>query len=280
MKLAQRLAIGYIRTKFKLLSSISKKKAAAQAFELFCTPFLRNRKKIPPIFKEAENLEFTLHNQKVKGWRWNHPASKKAMIIHGFESTVLNFDRYIKPLIRKNYEVIAFDAPGHGRSAGKKITAPLYKEMILQIDRKFGPIHSFMAHSFGGLAVSLALEEINDRADQKLVLIAPATETSTAIDSFFRFLRLDNEIRIEFEKIIQRKGGQPSNWYSIRRAMRNIRATVLWFHDEDDDTTPLTDVFKVREENYPHIRFVITKGLGHRRIYRENKVSREVIDFM
>ena len=39
-------------------------------------------------------------------------------------------------------------------------------------------------------------------------------------------------------------------------------------------------VFKVREENYPHIRFVITKGLGHRRIYRENKVSREVIDFM
>ena len=44
--------------------------------------------------------------------------------------------------------------------------------------------------------------------------------------------------------------------------------------------TPLTDVFKVREENYPHIRFVITKGLGHRRIYRENKVSREVIDFM
>ena len=137
-----------------------------------------------------------------------------------------------------------------------------------------------MAHSFGGLAVSLALEEINDRADQKLVLIAPATETSTAIDSFFRFLRLDNEIRIEFEKIIQRKGGQPSNWYSIRRAMRNIRATVLWFHDEDDDTTPLTDVFKVREENYPHIRFVITKGLGHRRIYRENKVSREVIDFM
>jgi len=61
----------------------------------------------------------------IKGWRWNHPAERKVLILHGFESSAINFDRYVKPLIKKGYEVLAFDAPAHGRSGSKTITAPL-----------------------------------------------------------------------------------------------------------------------------------------------------------
>lgn len=289
MKLPQRLALGYIRTKFKLLSSISKKKAAEKAFELFCTPQRRNLKTPPKIFEEAEKLQLKVEGILVKGWRWNpvrtdhpggHPAERKVLIIHGFESSVVNFDRYIRPLIRKGYEVLAFNGPAHGHSGGKQITAPLYKKTIQEINKKFGPVHSFMAHSFGGLAVSLALEEISHTNDHRLVLIAPATETVTAIDTFFNFLKLDPAIRPEFEKLIIKKGGVTPSWYSIGRAMKHIRAQVLWFHDEDDDTTPLSDALKIKEQNRPNIEFVITKGLGHRRIYRDNKVSKAIIEFL
>ncbi len=62
--------------------------------------------------------------------------------------------------------------------------------------------------------------------------------------------------------------------------MKHIRAKVLWIHDEEDKTTPVSDVLKVRSENFTNIEFVITKGLGHRRIYRDNKVSKLVIDFL
>lgn len=216
----------------------------------------------------------------IKGWRWNAPADRKVLIIHGFESSAVNFDRYFRPLIRKGYEVLTFDAPAHGRSGGKKITAPLYKKMILEIHKKFGPVQSFMAHSFGGLAVSLALEEINHTAGYRLVLVAPATETVTAIDSFFKFLKLDPAVRPEFDKVIIKKGGVSPAWYSIRRAMKHIRADVLWLHDEDDDTTPLSDVLKVKAEKFSNIKFVITKGLGHRRIYRDNKVTKLIVDFL
>ncbi len=280
MKLTQRLALRYIRTKFKLLSAISKKKAAQKAFELFCTPQYRNKKKLPKIFEQAEKLQFSLDGISIKGWRWNHPAERKVLILHGFESSAINFDRYVKPLMRKGYEVLAFDAPAHGRSGSKTITAPLYKKTILEICKRYGPVQSFMAHSFGGLAVSLALEEMNHTDDYRLVLIAPATETPTAIDTFFKFLQLDPSLRQEFEMIIVQKGGVSSSWYSVRRAMKHIRAEVLWLHDEEDEVTPLSDVFKVKAENYPNIQFVITKGLGHRRIYRDNKVTRLVVDFL
>jgi pimeloyl-ACP methyl ester carboxylesterase len=280
MKLSQRLAIGYIRAKFKLLSSISKKKAAKQAFTLFCTPQRRNLKKPPKIFEEAESLQLKVEGILVKGWRWNHPGAKKALIIHGFESSVVNFDRYIRPLIKKGYEILAFDAPAHGKSGGKEITAPLFKKTIQEVCKTFGPVQSFMAHSFGGLAVSLALEEMSHNTDTRLVLIAPATETLTAIDTFFRFLKLDDAVRTEFDKIIIKKGGVSPAWYSIRRAMQHIKARVLWIHDEEDDTTPIEDVRKVQEKNYPQIHFVITKGLGHRRIYRENKITRQIVEFL
>jgi pimeloyl-ACP methyl ester carboxylesterase len=280
MKLSRRLAISYIRTKFKLLSAISKKKAAEKAFELFCTPQSRHKKPLSKIFEQAEKLHFKLDDVIIRGWRWNHPAERKVLIIHGFESSVTNFDRYIKPLIKKGYEVLAFDAPAHGRSGGKKINAPLYKRTIQEINKIYGPIQSYMAHSFGGLAVNLALEEISHTTDYRLVLIAPATETSTAIDMFFRFLQLDKAVRTEFEKIIIKTGGVSSDWYSIKRAMKHIRAKVLWFQDEDDEITPLSDVLKVKEQNYPNIEFIITKGLGHRRIYRDNNVSKQVINFL
>lgn len=280
MKFSQRLALQYIRTKFKLLSAISKKKAAAKAFELFCTPQLRNRKKLPRIFEEAEKLSLEVDGNTVRGWRFNHGGIKKVMILHGFESSVVNFDRYINPLVKKGYEVLAFDAPAHGRSSGKMINAPLYKKTIQEVCKKFGPVQSFMAHSFGGLAVCLALEEISHTADDRLVLIAPATETPTAIDSFFKFLKLDAAIRPEFDKLILKKGGVSPDWYSIKRAMKHIRVGVLWFHDEDDDITPLSDVLKIQSENFPNIKFVITKGLGHRRIYRDNKVVKAIIEFL
>jgi len=280
MKLAQQLAIGYIRTKFKFLSSISKKKAAQQAFTLFCTPMRRNRKPLPPIFEEATRHQFTLHGKLVKGWQWNKGGVKRLLIIHGFESSVTNFDRYVRPFLRKGYEVLAFDAPAHGRSEGKNITAPLYKEMILAINKQFGPVHSFLAHSFGGLAVCLALEEMPPISNRKLALVAPATETTTAIDSFFRFLRLDGDVRHLFDELIIQKGGHPPAWYSLRRILKKINFPVLWLHDRDDDTTPLSDAEQAAAENPEHVLFVITDGLGHRRIYRDNKVTKAIIDFL
>jgi hypothetical protein len=58
-------------------------------------------------------------------------------------------------------------------------------------------------------------------------LIAPATETPTAIDSFFSFLDLPKTIRPQFDDCIERMGGQLPGWFSISRAAANIAAQIL-----------------------------------------------------
>jgi Serine aminopeptidase, S33 len=280
MKLTQRLALSYVRTKFGLLSLVSKRKAAQKALELFCTPQSRKNKPPSVIFDEAEKLKFELEGIWVHGYRWNHPKNKKVLIIHGFESSITNFDHFVQPLINKGYEVLAFDAPGHGSSGGNMITAPLFAKMIITIHEKYGPIQSFITHSFGGLAISLALENIVHDESYKVALIAPATESETAIDQFFHLLHLNGEVRKEFNGLIAELGKHPAEWFSIRRAIKNTKAQILWLHDEDDEQTPLSDALKVKNENLANVKFIVTKGLGHRRIYRDSKTVQDVVDFL
>jgi pimeloyl-ACP methyl ester carboxylesterase len=281
MKFKEKIAIRYIRTKFKILSSISKKKAAEKAFELFCTPQFRNEKPLPPVFEQAEKLRLKFQEYSIVGYRWNKGGNRRALIIHGFESSVVNFDRYVSAFIKKGYEVLAFDAPAHGRSSGKQINALIYRDFLKHVYTAYGPIQTFLAHSFGGLAICMALAEITHDENSKIVLIAPATETKTALDLFFQFLHLDDElVRKEFETIIQKVSGHPPSWFSIPRALKKIKAKILWLHDEDDKTTPLKDVYKVKKENHANIHYVITKGLGHRRIYRDAEVARRIVEFI
>jgi pimeloyl-ACP methyl ester carboxylesterase len=176
--------------------------------------------------------------------------------------------------------VLAFDAPAHGRSTGKMINVLIYKEFINLINEKYGPVKSFISHSMGGLALSMTLEEWNHDESYKVVLIAPATETTTAANSLFKFLDLDEEVRKEFNAMIKKQGKQPIDWFSVARAAQNIKASVLWFHDKGDEMAPIADVEPVIKQNYLNFKFHITEGLGHRRIYRDNKVSKAIIDFL
>jgi pimeloyl-ACP methyl ester carboxylesterase len=280
MKLAQKITVGYLRIKFKLLTLFSKKKAAKQAFRLFCTPPSRDVKKLPPIFQQAEELRFPFTQYTIVGYRWNKGGERKVLILHGFESTAINFAAYIQPLVNKGYEVLAFDAPAHGRSSGKQITALIYRDLIKHVHGQYGPVQSYMGHSLGGFALSLALAEIPHDSNARMALLAPATQTSTAIDNFFDLLHLDDSLREEFENVIIAISGHPVSWFSVGRAMKTIKAKTLWVHDENDTVTPLRDALKVRAENYSALQFVITKGLGHSRIYRDTEVVKTVVDFL
>ena len=281
MQLKQKLAISYIRAKFKLLSLVSKRKTAEKAFELFCTPLLKSPNRQRTVFTWAEILHFKMDGVTIQGYRWNKDNPHKVLILHGFGSAAHNFHAYIVALLDKGYQVLAFDAPAHGNSEGRTVNAMQYCEMIKKIIRLYGPVNGFLAHSFGGIALSLAMENTPHDENTKIVFIAPATETTTAIDSAFKLLQInDKGVREAFDRIIFNKGGHLPKWYSIKRAMENIQATILWVHDEDDDITPLSDALRVKEKEFKNIEFVITKGLGHRNIYRDAVIKKRVIQFL
>ncbi len=282
MKLIQRIALKYYIFKFRAIEVVSITKAAKAAFELFCTPY--SKRKVyeePLIFGQAEKLSFQFQNLEIKGFRWKPQISNtyKVLICHGFDSNSYKFERYIQPLLRKGFEVLAFDAPAHGISTGKTITALLYSDMILKATSDYGPFYSIIAHSFGGIAVTLSTEKLKDNHLKKLVLIAPATETTRSLNDFCSYLNISNRLKQEMEKLILEIEGKPSSWYSVARIIQSITIPTLWIHDKADKITPYKDMEFLTQLNLPSVKFIITENLGHS-LYRENKITDQVLTFI
>jgi len=282
MKLAQRLLIGYYKTKLKTIGLVSHRKAAEAAYRLFCTPFAgRPKIKEPPIFHKAEKLSFVIDGLTIRGFRWktDNPISKKILIVHGFSSNAYKFEKYISPLKKEGFEVLAFDAPAHGTSDGKLINANIYKNTILRIESLYGPLYGIMGHSLGGLAASLAFEQLPGLKNRKLVLVAPATETETAISNFFRIIPVDEKTKSAFIQLIGELTGQPVSYYSVSRVIKSIKAPVLWVHDKQDTICTFNDVKPLLQLDLPHTHFHITGQLGHSKVYKDSQVCSTIVHF-
>ena len=282
MNIKQILALRYIRARLNILSLVSPRKAAIKAFRFFCTPRQRVVKKGSALFEGGEHLSFRIDKHTIRGHRWlpAYPPSKRVLIAHGFESASRNFESYIGILLQKGYEVVAFDAPAHGRSGGRRILLPDYVRVLRTIEQNYGPFDSYMGHSLGGLAVALFLENTPHTANTRLVLIAPAVETTTAVAAFVQILQLSPEVSKEMDHYVQEISGHPFAWYSLRRALGHIQARILYLQDEEDRITPLKEARLVQQDGHPNIRFLFTKGLGHRKIYKDEAIMDKIVSFL
>ena len=275
----QQILLSFFRTKIKLASLASVKWGAQIAFDMFSTPYRKSKKPKPAIFKKAENFQININGDNINGYRWNTNAKKQLLILHGFESRAYKFDMYITPFLNKGWGITAMDAKAHGKSDGKQIILPDYVAMIETLERVNGKFNAYLAHSFGGIAVSLHLEK-NSNPDAKLVLIAPATETDTAINLFSKIVGLGENVRNALDELILEKSGKPTSFYSVKRILPNLMNKTLWIHDKNDKITPLSDVEPLMDKKLSHIEYMITSGLGHSRIYKEEEVIEKLVTFL
>lgn len=280
MKIQKKVLYIFLRYKLILLSILFPKKCGNYAFTLFCTPPEKFKGSKAKIFETAEPLSFLLNNIRINGFRVSASGKNKVLLLHGFCSSIHKFEKLALAFSQSGYEVLAFDAPAHGISEGKTVNALDYCNMIQKINETYGPIDIYVAHSFGGLAACLALEKIIHSENTVLALIAPAAETTRALDNAFTILNISNKKikRLMIENILERSGKLPE-WFSVKRAIKNIKAKILWVQDTEDFITPMVDVEKVMEDKPVNTSFYITQGLGHHKIYRNDKVINEIISF-
>lgn len=283
MKLGQRLLIGYYKNKLRTLSYISKEKAASEAFRLFCTPYTRKiTQKRPAIFTKATPKLIDFEGLAIVGYGWTPtaPNGKKVMILHGFSSYAYKFEHYVPLLLQMGYEVLAFDAPGHGDSEGKIVNALVYKRFICQVNEAENGIDAFIAHSFGGLALSLAMQDLPDAANKKMVLIAPATETTSALNGFYKMLQVKPDLQAAIEAYIISMAGKPISYFSVTHSLKIIDTPCLWIHDKNDSICPFSDTLQAQKSAKPQQEFFITERLGHNKVYRDQGVMKKISTFL
>ncbi|MFW5330624.1 alpha/beta fold hydrolase [Hydrogenophaga sp. ZJX-1] len=202
------------------------------------------------------------------------------LLVHGWGSNAMCMGRMVLPLLRAGFRVIAFDAPAHGQSSGRRTDMVAFAYAVTAVARHAGPLHAVVGHSFGA-AMTLYAARDWGLATSRLVLISSFDHCNWFVDLFAQHVGLTPEVieRVR-EMQVQRQGGH-FDWgrMSVVEMARQARLPALLVHDQTDEEVPFEHSLKIASA-IDHAEFERTRGLGHHRVVRNAGVIRRVVDFV
>ena len=276
-----KLMFALMRILFGILSVLAPRLAARWAYMMFFTP-----KGVPrpdsemPYYESANHSSMEYNGKKVALYTWGDGA-ETILLIHGWASRGTRMGYFAEALVQKGYKVIAFDMPAHGDSEGKTTNLFEISELTAQICDMNGPIHSVIAHSFGGMALCNAVHRYNLNVN-RAILVAPPFTMKYIFESFATMMNITQKVsdmmveRIRTRFLEERKADVYE--LSVDSFAKTLNFPVLVIHDRDDK-----DISYSQGEGYannlPDVEFVTTEGLGHRRILKEPEIMNKIIEF-
>ena len=266
----------FVRTLFRGLTPVAPAAAAALATVLFRRPPRhRDTEEELRALARAERLPLILDGRRLAAWRWGRGPA--VLLVHGWGSRGSRLASFVAPLTEAGYSVVAFDAPGHGASAGRLSSLPQLISAIQAVAREVGVVEGIIAHSAGGAATTLAMSR--GVTAERVVFLAPAADPSGWSERFAEMIGLSRDVLARMKRSIELRFGQSWDDFDVLRAARTMTAPLLVFHDRDDRDVEWTDGRAIAD-SWPGAELVSTTGLGHRRIVHDPAVVSRAVAFL
>lgn len=284
------LLLIFLRYSLTILDRLAPRWAGRLGYRLFTTP--RSRRPIPSavegVMDRAERCPLEVSGKTLAAFRWSRPeagpGAPVALLVHGWESRAGRLAVWVDPLLDAGFQVVAFDALGHGESPGRRTNPGDFALAIRALAEHWGPIHSLIGHSVGGFSSLLAVagspllrgENLDVR---RMVVLAGAESGSAAMGYFCRILGLRPDFRQRMIDAADEDLGHPLAAFDGHRIFRDFPVPTLWLHDPEDPEVPFSGAETI-SRTCPHIRLQAVEGLGHHRIARDPAVIEMGVAFL
>ncbi len=172
---------------------------------------------------------------------------------------------------------MAFDAPAHGDSEGKRTTGVYYARAVRGVAERVGELHGIVTHSMGGWVASLALQQ--GLRTERAVFIAPPHDMKYYSDQFARHAGFTIAVQERAERNLESETGVPWSHLGPDDIYGGHDIPLLVIHDRDDPVSPVEQGRMVHEA-WAGSELYLTRGLGHRRIVADPAVIARVVEFI
>lgn len=243
------------------ISYISRSYAINRALNLFTKPRAgKINEQQSDFLGTAFREELNYDGYEIMTYRWLG-NNKTILLAHGWESNSARWQSLIYQLCKKQYNVIAVDAPAHGRSSGNEFTGILYSEFINVAVKRFKP-EIIVGHSVGGMAAVFFQYKYQIDTIEKMILVGTPSEFTGVLKHYTDMLGYNQRITEGINTtIIERYGKHPKE-FSTAKYSQKISAKALIIHDEKDDIIPYNDALLIKE-NFKNSKLITTKGFDH-----------------
>jgi pimeloyl-ACP methyl ester carboxylesterase len=252
------------------------------AGELAAVAMFRTARRRPDGFEQsvsqsAESLRIRAANSSIALQRWG--AGPLVVLVHGWNGRGSQLGAFVEPLVNAGFQVVAFDAPGHGASSGTSSSmvefANAFDAVVDSVTPYFQPLAGVIAHSMGGAAVTFALSRAQARprleaaaCPPRLAFLAPPIDVADFLNTVSSELGLSARTQAALRSALERKVGlRVEDLHSLRLAP-TMTAPLLVLHDEEDRAVPVA-CGEALAQAWPRAELIKTRGLGHSRILRD-----------
>ena len=212
--------------------------------------------------------------------QWGSGA-KAALLVHGWNGRASQFATLVRDLVGEGYRVVAFDAPAHGDSSGRRTDVRDWIGAMHQLTDSEGPFELIVGHSFGAFAALAALRD--GVGCPRVVSIAGAGTVSAFHDQFWQTGRMPDAARPAFEAAFYRRLG-------LSRAAADARydslanplppqTELLIVHDGADRGLDARNSEALRAAHPEQSRLLLTQGYGHNRVLTADPLLDAVLAF-
>jgi pimeloyl-ACP methyl ester carboxylesterase len=258
-----------LKTLGRILGSLLPATAARLARRLATRPMRAPQRALPP---GAEPITFRFG---LAGLRWGE-GGPRILALHGWEGRASQFRGLGERLAARGYQLIALDAPAHGRSPGAEANPVVFADALVEAASELGPLHGVVGHSMGGAAILLA-QSRGLRVTRSVSISAPAG-LPDVLRRLSRGFGLPTRAARAFIAQMQRHAGEPVDGIDIARLGAALKGALLVVHDRNDTVIPFADGERIAAAAQGEL--VATDGLGHRDVLREGSVLDRIAMFL
>ena len=258
-------------------SIISGKYAAAKALSLFATPRKGLINKYQASFlNTASKKKLNYNGFSIMTYNWEG-SGKTVLLSHGWESNTSRWKKLIQILQKRNFNIVALDAPAHGKSESKKFNAILYSEYINVVNKHYKP-EIMIGHSVGGMASIFYQNKYHSEYLEKIVLLGAPSEFETILKNYINLLKYNSKVVQSLDKLIENTFGAPPSAFSTAKFAKSLNGVSgLIIHDKKDRIIPFSDA-ELIHKNFKNSKLVSTTGLGHS--LNSSEVYNHIIQFI
>ena len=245
----------------KFISLFSPRTAGKIAIKLFSSPRRKRLKEIERDFLETAFIEdLKYDNTTIMTYRW---LGKKdtILLVHGWESNSVRWKDLIIKLSALDYNVIALDAPAHGRSGGKVFNAVIYSECINLVVKKFNA-KIIIGHSVGGMATTFFQHKYKLPTVEKLILLGAPSNFVGVFERYVKMMGYNKRVKRSINDIVFERFNNRPEHFNAAKFSETIVAQGLLIHDKYDTIIPYSDAEDFKNF-YKNSQLITTEGFGH-----------------
>ncbi len=263
---------------FNLIALFNKEKAGIKALEVFSTP-RRGRVRSNSIQKEFLD---TARQQRIAyddglfmlyHWQGDGPT---ILLLHGWESNSFRWKYVFPELKKRNYNIIAIDAPAHGMTDGTLFTAIKYAGIIKTVNSLYQP-EIIMAHSVGAMATVYSVHEQPVESLKKLILLGSPNSLEVIMKGYQQLLSFNNRVYGALNELLKKNFGYYIKDFKVSLFAKALSTETLLLHAQADVVVPASasqQIHNAMQNSELHI----TNTGGHSLHTEEN--TRLIIDFL